>query len=719
MSTETFDPTSPELSQMASSETEWSVEDVACSQDIQPAELDQHLEPEAHSAEIESSPAALTAVPLPIQPLPVMPLRRLVSGRYRSPRAVWQLELRVDVDGRRPMRKVSGDFFHISGSTTSYFGSFVLDAISLRVASTLVTITGIATMTWNSSYKKVEVTIPRRTIFSPAAPASVRWMTTSNQTGATYSCNYESHYFRTVDLEQDREASVTPFDSYNTGALPSGGSARTLSVSASYAEAGVQMRTAGSSNVVPIAEAGADQTWNNAELHNAMVRHFSLWQDAPQWKVWLFHAQRHVLGPGLRGIMFDQQGKQRQGCAAFYQRIAGTSAGNQRDQLYVCVHELGHCFNLFHSFHKQYMTPPMPNRLSALSWMNYPQNFPGGSSAFWASFPFQFDNLEIVHLRHAFRNNIIIGGNPFGQGAALENNEAFADSVEDNSGLNFVLDAPSSFAFGEPVVVEIKMYATDRRGKRVHKHLHPNYGFVQIAIQKPGGELVVYEPPLEHCIETESVILDEASPARYESAYIGYDKHRGQVFDQPGLYRLRGAYSSTDGSIVMSNVLALKVRSPLNGDDEEMAELLLGNDQGMLFYLLGSDSESLKSGNDAFELALDKYADHPLSIYVQLIKGLNKTLEFKEIQANKKVKIRKPHVEEAEGMISSVVAKSAGADGVDNITLNMTMRRLAEAQKKAGNASGAKDTMKQMVDLFSKKKLNPHVMGMIRKQAKI
>jgi len=140
--------------------------------------------------------------------------------------------------------------------------------------------------------------------------------------------------------------------------------------------------------------------------------------------VWLFTARLHDLGPGLLGIMFDQQGRQRQGCADFHASLAGTTPDRLRSQLYTCVHELGHCFNLFHSFHKEFMNPPQPNRLGALSWMNYPQRYqpssgPGGTAAFWSAFPFRFDDLELVHLRHAFRDNIIMGGNPFGTGAAL------------------------------------------------------------------------------------------------------------------------------------------------------------------------------------------------------------------------------------------------------------------------------------------------------------
>ena len=60
--------------------------------------------------------------------------------------------------------------------------------------------------------------------------------------------------------------------------------------------------------------------------------------------------------------MFEQQGKQRQGYAVFYQGIGGTTADARRLQLYTCIHELGHCFNLLHSWQKSLATPPQPSQ---------------------------------------------------------------------------------------------------------------------------------------------------------------------------------------------------------------------------------------------------------------------------------------------------------------------------------------------------------------------
>src|SRR5215211_2810251 len=47
---------------------------------------------------------------------------RGVSGLYRGTRGDFQLEIRVEVDGSRPMNRVSGDLFRVSGATTNYYG---------------------------------------------------------------------------------------------------------------------------------------------------------------------------------------------------------------------------------------------------------------------------------------------------------------------------------------------------------------------------------------------------------------------------------------------------------------------------------------------------------------------------------------------------------------------------------------------------------------------
>src|SRR5688500_12117695 len=63
---------------------------------------------EAERGEVELPPKA-PPIGRPRRPIPPIALRkRLVRGRYRSAGIGWQLELRVDVGGSRPLNRVSG-----------------------------------------------------------------------------------------------------------------------------------------------------------------------------------------------------------------------------------------------------------------------------------------------------------------------------------------------------------------------------------------------------------------------------------------------------------------------------------------------------------------------------------------------------------------------------------------------------------------------------------
>lgn len=704
------------------SEYEWSVEETA--QALIAAAVEEVETAEPIPAEEATTPELAEAFPRPpVVPRPVIPKlpmrRRIVSGRYRGRNGTWELELRVDVDGRRPMNRVSGDFYSISGGTVSYFGSFIVDSPVLSVAASTVTIRGIARTTWATPFNHIRITIPRVLILQPPADATITFSTGAGQQGATYVCRHESGYFRSVQLEMDCVQGVAPFDSYNTGSLPSGGAARTLTIPSAFQEAGIDMQMAGAPNAIPLSEAGPNQKWSDAELHASMERHFSLWRDAPQWKVWLLAAYEHELGPGLYGIMFDQKGKQRQGCAVFHRGIGGAAAEQKRLQLYTYVHELGHCFNLLHSWQKQYATPPAPNRPASLSWMNYPWYFPGGPAAFWGAFPFQFDDLEVVHLRHAFLDDVIPGGKDFTKGAALTDGAAFDAPLIDQTRLKLELEAKKSFAYGEPVVVEIKLYTMSLWEQEANVRLHPNAGYVQIAIRKPNGDIVTFEPLLEHCAAPEVRLLDEQFPSAYESAYVGFGKD-GLYFDQVGRYQVRALYHAPDGSTILSNILNLFVRAPLNETDQIIAEMLLDEQVGTLFALLGSDSETLRRGNAVLDMLINEYPSHPLTLYARLAKGVNAAREFKIVTPDSHVAIRAAQPEESVKLLQPVVDASEKDPmrGLDNITLGMTMITLAHAQKAMGNTREAKATAKRMESVFEKRVSRKHVLQQIAEQAR-
>ena len=230
-----IDPTSSSESFPHSGDTPWSVEDVAAAQ-AEAALIDSGgASREAASYDAERYPPAAAKLTVPLTsagrsrlPADVTAQRRPVSGRYRSQGDV-QLELRVDVDGIRAMRCVSGDFFRQSGGTLTYFGSFIIRTPSITVTQSEVKIEGDGIYTFPTGSPRLRVTIPRVSPFMPSAAATAQFMNASGAPGASYNCPFESEFFRRVEFEQDFVQDVTPFESYNTGLLPSGGPARVLS----------------------------------------------------------------------------------------------------------------------------------------------------------------------------------------------------------------------------------------------------------------------------------------------------------------------------------------------------------------------------------------------------------------------------------------------------------------------------------------------------------
>ncbi len=671
---------------------ELSVEDI-----VQLQTLEQSMSQEPTTGP-ENEKVGLAAVPA-TKPGPIIPKFpfRNVSGRYRSGGGGFQLELRVDADGVRPMRRLSGDFFQVLGATTTFFGSFIVNSPVITVTPATVVVEGMGSYTWTAGAPNIRVTIPRRLVFQPAAPATVQFFTLANQPGASYLCQFVSAFFRTVQIETDsvNDVSAPLFQQYNTGSLPSGGPARTLSVVSAYAEAGIEMQPVPPGPVIDVKEAGANQAWSDSELEAAMAAHFSLFRNEPQWRAWELAAEKHELGPGLLGIMFDYYDEwQRQGCAVFYEGLGGTTADKLRLQLYTYVHELGHCFNLMHSWQKSLATPPQANRPAALSMMNYPWLFPTGQTDFWNRFAFQFDDPEIVHLRHGFRNDVIMGGNNFGIGAALDDPQTFNQPVRENTGLQVELSVSKKnkqFLFGEPITVNVKLTATDVNGKTVHPHLHPSAGLLQIGICDPAGKVKTYRPLIDHCVAGQEIRLDASNPSVETSVFCGFGKD-GFYFDRTGFYQVRAIYTALDASKVFSNILHLRVLHPVTEEDEEVASLFFGKEQGKLLYLLGSDAPHLQRGNDAFDEVLAKHAAHPLAEYVRLIHGINDARHFKILPAGElKVHVRRARHDDSIKLLSAIAENAdKGRSPIDPLTIrDNVLTTLVKVQHDRGDTAAA------------------------------
>ena len=333
-----------------------------------------------------------------------------------------ELELRVDVDGMRPLNVISGDFYSISKRKRKYLSSFIFQKVKKNETPTK----GVrfssekGKFSLNSDqFTDIQITIPAN---SHPLKAAVQW-TNSSGPESKCLCKYASKYFRSVHLEHDYEEGVVPLEPYETTSIssPSPHRSHPISMIGAFAEAGIEIIVVKEKRDSVPSPRGTPEdgaVWTDSELHEAMLKHFTLFKDKPQWKLWLLSANEYVMS-NIYGILTDRKEKKRRGCAVFQSATGWQSVEEKRFRLFIYVHELGHCFNLHHSWDIPQDDPSAgAGQYATLSWMNLPWRYYSseesrGGGAFWEAFNFQFSNSELMHLRHGFRNDVIFGGNAF------------------------------------------------------------------------------------------------------------------------------------------------------------------------------------------------------------------------------------------------------------------------------------------------------------------
>jgi hypothetical protein len=576
-----------------------------------------------------------------------------VSGRYRASDGDFEVELRVDVDGPRATKRVSADYFKTGGAPTAYIGSMRVDEPLISITPARVEISGAGVFTWPAKHTFVRIAIPRVAESAAPAPATLRHLTSPGPVRSEYVCAFESQRFRTVQYEEAREKSVVQLVSYDTGSLPSGGTARALSPVSAYAEAGIELREERQTTVIDSSTAGANAAWSDAELHAAMEAGFSRWADIPQWAIWLLNAVTHE-DPEIFGLMFDRKGLPRQGCAIFYHELTPTPARIARELIHVSVHELGHGFNLPHCWQRSNDAPPSPSRPGAKSWMNYPERFPGGPAEYWRKFAFEFDDVELVQLRHGFRDRVIMGGEPFAGSAARARSGSW-DSEQQDEGLRLTLRAPQALAQGVPVTVGLELSLTGTGTRWVPGVLGPRAGSIDIAILDARGNESVFEPLLLHCRGEKLVPLRPGDAPIQDYAFIHYGRS-GFAFADPGLYRMRARYDGRDGSVALSDEVPIRVQAPVSRAGRDVVNLVAGNKEvGALMSLMGSDAPGLRGGNETLSAIIERYPTHPLADVARVVQGVNLARGFKRMESGGKINVRPPDLVQAAALVGRVI----------------------------------------------------------------
>ncbi|HET7218628.1 MAG TPA: hypothetical protein VFJ02_11310 [Vicinamibacterales bacterium] len=533
-------------------------------------------------------------------------------------------ELRLDVDGRYPQMTASGTLpispvqrlhwianVHATGPNAYEGGIWYKDPLVTPFAYTHVEIKVSSSIL--PAIRKAKVTFtgaglrPRVRLF-----------------------RFRSPYFHKVEFEFDSENPIVALTKINTCAHPNHPATlpcEQLTVKKVFQRSGFDVSITPAMSTLP---APAGGTWSNMEMHDAMVVYWSKFANIAQWSMWTFFADQHEIGHSLGGIMFDDIGpNHRQGTSIFYNSfISDPPPGDpnpvayvERNRFWTAVHEMGHAFNLAHSWQKSlgapYGTPwiPLVDEPEARSFMNYPYGVSGGQSAFFADFEYRFSDPELLFMRHAPARFVRMGDADWFdhhgfQQARLQADPPLSLEVRVNR-------AKAVFEFLEPVVIELKLKNESTMPQMVDENVLSTLDGITIALKRQGSPARQYLPFAQYCME-KSVKILQPGEAIYESVYVTAGLN-GVDMAEPGRYVIQAALHRPDGDIV-SRPLLLRIAPPRGHEEEVLAQDFFSDEVSRVLAFDGS--RVLTEANKTLREVVDRFGDRRVSKHARVPLGL-------------------------------------------------------------------------------------------------
>lgn len=535
-----------------------------------------------------------------------------VSGYYvrrtwlASPSAKWRTitsdTLRLDVDRDFPLMRASGlawpnGPFSVLGEPV-YWISDQLAEVGSGVWEATIRRRYPETVPPEQSalpQSKVRIEVTGRALSLEGRKATV---TFSGGGAAAFSTTltYESPYFREAEFEFDFQYCTQRVMAIDTGAHPERPATlpvQTLTVKNVYSRAGIDLQT--SPHVAELPEEPFDTVWSDQELHDAMTMYWSYYQAQKPWAGWLLFAQYYV-DPDVFGIMFDNPDLgpgnriQRQGAAVFVRTLweniphslPHREAHLQRRTFFSAIHELGHCFNLGHSWEKHAADPwiPLNPDEKAFSIMNYPE----GVEGFWKYFEYRFSDAELYFLRHAPEEFVAMGGEA-GKDHGYRSRD-HAVELDPRMTLEIAVDRERRlFEFLEPVVLDLKLTNSGDSPIYVDPAIFRENHALQLAIRPRHGLAVGWRPYVTRCILAEPRLLSPGQSieaSAFVSAGIG-----GWYLAEPGAYSLEARIDTEHGA-VFAAPLDLRIAMPRHREEELVAQDFFTDEVGRALALGGT-----------------------------------------------------------------------------------------------------------------------------------
>jgi hypothetical protein len=558
--------------------------------------------------------------------------------------------VRLDVDGWFPQMIASGTY-----STSHYFNGGSVDwlATGLMEKSAGVWEGKIVRRRGNEQllpHTSVRIHVPRQFISVNGARMTITF-SGGGAPDVSRVLEFESPYFRTVEFEFDTVETaprVTTVDTWAHPNRPVNLRHEQLSIAEVYSRVGVDVQQSPNTSAVGLEAGVGAEAWTDQQLHDAMRAFWSRYKPRAQWALWLLFAHRHV-DPIWLSIMFDHPERknpsdpfQRQGAAVFGDRIAESLPPGEknpeqwirRERFFAAVHEIGHCFNLFHSWQKQAEVPWSndPGDLLAKSFMNYPARVNDLGFDFYQSFDYRFDDPEITFIRHAPEEFVMMGAATLGHEHGLS---AGRFATTPRLALNLTVGrARPVFEFLEPIMVELKLTNVSNQPQLVNPSLLDEVDNLTLIIEPRGGPAQEWRPYARYCSFGGATKLlqpgESLSTSLFASAGLG-----GWHLAEPGSYTLR-AYLHSPGRPVLAEPLTLRVASPRSREEDYLAQNFFTDEVGRAFAFGGT--HVMTSAIGALQEAADRLKDRAVSRHALLTLALplmqnSKVLDLPEGEA--------------------------------------------------------------------------------------
>lgn len=627
-------------------------------------------------------------------------------------------ELRLDLDGHYAQSTASGTVLRGIGSRVNWIAKLAPSGTNKWIGSIWFKDGDVATF----PYTTIRVHVVR----SPL-PSNRRATVTFSGGGVATRVRvfrFKSRYFHPVNFEFDFADGEAPTLAINTGDhpnRPAGLPVEDLTIQKVYQRSGFDVSTSPGDKVA-IAGAGADAVWSDNEMHDAMQTFWSRFADKSQWAMWIFFASLHESGTSLGGVMFDSIGpNHRQGTAIFNDSfIANAPAGDanpaawvQRMIFWTACHEMGHSFNLAHSWQKQHPPSwgtswiPLVNEPEARSFMNYPFRVAGGQASFFSNFEFRFSDAELLFMRHAPERFVQMGNaewfdNHGFQGALVLPEPTYSLELRVNR------DRPV-FEYLEPVTLELKLTNTSSQPQLVDEKLLSTTAALTVIIKKQNQPAQQFVPFAHYCYLPTKKVL-RPGEAIYDSLFVSAGTN-GWDIAEPGNYSIQ-ATLQVNGEDIISKPLNLRVAPARNFEEEVIAQDFFTEEVGRIVAMDGS--RSMESGNNTLREVVEKLADRRVAVHANIALANSLVGDYKQLVVDEavpgnglRIDVRKAQPEEASELLSKALMEKpqVAAETLGHIDLKDYTDRASEKLSEHGASDEAAKLQGNLYETLSNREV--------------